>query len=588
MKRLILFFSISVFAMTIWGQTNTKQREMSESLWLNMPQHMLTYDDKNSGNDCSFLPALDFQKKLKSSNSYFSLDSVVSDIHKIKFQYDANGNIMEAIYYGYINPWGEVYPCYYLQVINPILTPVRKSEFGYDQRNNLSLSIYYRWEDNNWLPEVKHEYTWDEYNNVKLYSSYYWEKKYTGKWVLDYKSEYFYNNKNELIKKESICSQNIMRTIEYTYDNGNKILEIYYKFKIPEFKFEYEYSDDGIQTGAAHYEWWEKWIGQLKSSTEFDKNGNKILESEFKWDYSLDKWFKHIKQIHTYDENNNLSHSNYYERYTPEGKWIEKFILENTYDENGRILIVVTYIKFEEVWIGGKKEEYTYNSEGHIMNYYQWDRKRRLWFLYSKDVVVNDGYSSHKTTYLWHPESDTWYLSFQMSDIRDEKNNTVTYVHYSWDNFSTELSSCYKTEISYDLNYTYDNLIVPWWWYIEDKDKNIRLGVKCYSCTAVDNWTHVREIIYYISDFSVAVSELQKPEKVIIYPNPVTDNLFLNIPHNYSSNILFELFDLHGRKIMHFQISNNEPLSLENITNGMYIYQLRIDEQLHRGKLVKK
>ncbi|MBN2772905.1 MAG: T9SS type A sorting domain-containing protein, partial [Prolixibacteraceae bacterium] len=72
-----------------------------------------------------------------------------------------------------------------------------------------------------------------------------------------------------------------------------------------------------------------------------------------------------------------------------------------------------------------------------------------------------------------------------------------------------------------------------------------------------------------------------------VYPNPGSGNITISFTGNLSHTI-FELFDLHGRKIISREINNNECINLEKLNSGIYLYNLYPDSIKLSGRLIIK
>ena len=127
-----------------------------------------------------------------------------------------------------------------------------------------------------------------------------------------------------------------------------------------------------------------------------------------------------------------------------------------------------------------------------------------------------------------------------------------------------------------------NDLILPLWY-----DEAGKL-VDCISYKYIDNsWVDNDKRTYYYSTFkTVSVSNLSLTD-YIIYPNPVSDILNINIP-NGNDMFTFELYDAQGRKLISKEITNNAQLSLEGLAKGFYLYNLTIDGKIQSGKLIKE
>lgn len=70
-----------------------------------------------------------------------------------------------------------------------------------------------------------------------------------------------------------------------------------------------------------------------------------------------------------------------------------------------------------------------------------------------------------------------------------------------------------------------------------------------------------------------------------VFPNPATDYVIIDLPSEISS-AEFALFDMYGRILLQENISRKAKINLPDLSAGVYLYQVRMAEMQHSGKLV--
>ncbi|MCH8902629.1 MAG: T9SS type A sorting domain-containing protein [Bacteroidetes bacterium] len=81
-------------------------------------------------------------------------------------------------------------------------------------------------------------------------------------------------------------------------------------------------------------------------------------------------------------------------------------------------------------------------------------------------------------------------------------------------------------------------------------------------------------------------------QQVIVYPNPASDLVTLNIELGHPSNIFFELYNVHGEKVRSFTSSQkfvgffSVTLDVASLPSGIYYHTLLTGEHSLTGKLV--
>lgn len=97
---------------------------------------------------------------------------------------------------------------------------------------------------------------------------------------------------------------------------------------------------------------------------------------------------------------------------------------------------------------------------------------------------------------------------------------------------------------------------------------------------------------YGVPDFQLALTNAlssisQEMETVILYPNPVRDNLTIVFPYGNNSGSLV-LFNNVGQQVGNFEVSRtNATIYLDNLASGLYIYELKLANKSTQGKLLK-
>jgi hypothetical protein len=78
---------------------------------------------------------------------------------------------------------------------------------------------------------------------------------------------------------------------------------------------------------------------------------------------------------------------------------------------------------------------------------------------------------------------------------------------------------------------------------------------------------------------------------VNIYPNPFNNlaTIYVSNPNGENRIVTFTLYDVAGRVIKEMNAGNSEYLSLssEDLSKGMYIYEIRVNNEIvNTGKVV--
>jgi hypothetical protein len=97
---------------------------------------------------------------------------------------------------------------------------------------------------------------------------------------------------------------------------------------------------------------------------------------------------------------------------------------------------------------------------------------------------------------------------------------------------------------------------------------------------------------YGIPDFQLALNNafstvLFDNETILIYPNPVQNELTIQLPKSESIGKL-TLYNNLGQQVSEFTISEaNKTIYLSNLASGLYFYQFNTTNKSTTGKLLK-
>jgi len=89
----------------------------------------------------------------------------------------------------------------------------------------------------------------------------------------------------------------------------------------------------------------------------------------------------------------------------------------------------------------------------------------------------------------------------------------------------------------------------------------------------------------------VGIEETTIANQILIYPNPATDFLFIDLQQTYQQNINFTLYNLAGQAILvqeNLVVEANQPIriDIEQLPKGMYFYKVAFDGAVVSGALI--
>ena len=91
----------------------------------------------------------------------------------------------------------------------------------------------------------------------------------------------------------------------------------------------------------------------------------------------------------------------------------------------------------------------------------------------------------------------------------------------------------------------------------------------------------------YIACGSTSIGvELNGPNRVNIYPNPATDNIYIS--NLKEENTLVKIYDINGRLVLENKVSNKEYLNISTLSKGMYQIKFEGNNWNEIRKLIKE
>ncbi|MEP7171154.1 MAG: T9SS type A sorting domain-containing protein, partial [Bacteroidota bacterium] len=86
---------------------------------------------------------------------------------------------------------------------------------------------------------------------------------------------------------------------------------------------------------------------------------------------------------------------------------------------------------------------------------------------------------------------------------------------------------------------------------------------------------------------TTGISSQNIENSILIYPNPATNELTVKSDNNQQSE--FKLYDITSRKLLSKTFNNSTKINLEQLTKGVYLYEVECkDGVMKKGKVVKE
>jgi len=252
------------------------------------------------------------------------LDSIVSQLYKQAYMYDAADNLIFQISYRRST------------VLDPFVTTA-KVEYQYDAAGNIILQIEYHWDGvgNRFIPAYKHENVYDVNRNLTSDIFYNWDS-ISATWIQVQKIEnifgsnglvsnthnyywtisdilveenyieFLYNNKLLVEETQYNLGNVVQNQKTYAYDTNDNLISTTTTSNEGDLenKSEYTYDSENNVTLSLMSKWntgIEDWEMKYKTEYEFDLQNNKTISIQSDWDPQKNMWVYTYKSAYSYD-----------------------------------------------------------------------------------------------------------------------------------------------------------------------------------------------------------------------------------------------------------------------------------------------
>lgn len=443
-----------------------------------------------------------------------------------------------------------------------------KYESSYNAKGELIITSAFSWNNDTgeWKyinkQEKSNSYSVDNVHNV--FSINYVLNDSTGEWTPTYANELNYDsNGNMLLYNSSIWD---IATSSWIFTNSC-------------FKYEDAYDEKGNQTLDSYYRWNEEldqWIGKNELiESSYDLDGNTTMKLYKKWDETLNQWVNIEKVVSSYNASG-LFQNNTLEWDSSSGDWLALDQTENNYNQNGT-LSKTTYSEWNvelNVWVGISQSEYIYDTNGNLSqsNTLQTDTISGEWYIAAKaeySYNANNKKVLEERFALNTDNNDQWDINYKLETVYDAFGNVILNTGYGFNEDSGVFGKV--SDNSFIYNQMGDKLL--------ENCLTIYYGDEFLPFYITTN--------YYYSIHTTTSSSYKKLETTAMYPNPFSDQISFSL-NDSNKQVVFELFNLQGRKVLSKRISGSESINTSNLDSGIYIYNLLLDGKMQSGKLVKK
>lgn len=383
----------------------------------------------------------------------------------------------------------------------------------------------------------------------------------------------------------------------------------------------FEYSQSGAPTLYSFYYWDSEtiqWILSEKIKREFNAAGDLILEIKYQYSANYDtiiyEFFYNdygfiseeiitkyqsgvlyglFRDVYGYDSNSHLTRTSHYRQSTIDQSWEYSYKEEYTVDTLGRITEILTTdldVNGDEIidqmdWM---RTTFNYDTEGNMISQEEhgWNFNINDWRVHSKkEFTYNaEGQKLTEKRYVLNTENNELEIRSDDEWIYDSNGNNTTII-FRWKEESNSGWSLEKVETLYDLTDLVEDYSMPYDLSFESGLElsyftNKPIGIKYYEFVDPD-WELIFDGKYYYSDDISSNIEYTTPPEVCI----IQYSQYLTI--SWKSNdekLILSLYNLAGQSVYKNLIENNQTITLEHLSTGIYLYQLLDDKIIVTGK----
>ncbi len=327
-------------------------------------------------------------------------------------------------------------------------------------------------------------------------------------------------------------------------------------------RFELTYDGAGNLIQETVYDWdpvGNQWLVVAQFDMTYDAGGNLLTELWSFWDDDNSKLVLVFKDEYIYEGGKLTTWKEYF---WEEGDWVHNYNTDYTYDGNGNLVLELTqgWDFLTEAWADFEKSEYGYNASNQLIREEVWE------FDWIQFLMVLESLFE----YTWDADGN------RVTEIESEWDEAAGAVK-SWNDVAGDWQITWKSEWTYNKNFTVQDLYVPYW-FIEEDGNYPYVHMPVSELGYFNNngtWDmNFRQTGYY-SDFGGGSTNIEDvlDNPISVFPNPASEMITINWGEKYSS-LSLELYDLTGKQVISRSIENNETVRVDNLSRGMYLYKL--------------
>jgi len=325
-----------------------------------------------------------------------------------------------------------------------------------------------------------------------------------------------------------------------------------------------------------------------KTTTIYDYDGNNKIIRETNLD-SSDTPIS--KEEYSYGSSGKITEKTYYTYDNPNWSSTSKETL--TY-EGGKLVLIISYSAYNDQFLYRSQTEYKYENnklteeltyikavddEELILN------EKKLYTYNTKGLLTQDEIHMLTTNDIGE---DVWYINSKEEYSYDTYDNISIQKTYEFNEETSELILTQEQTMTYNNDYTLEDLILPTTADDEDLEVNRfnHMPITMSMSMNQDGQEMIINSELFYSPFNPSAID-EHSLSANIFPNPAKENITFNWD-NADNFMNLQIIDINGNIILTKKLTKGASVNLDRLNNGNYIYYLTSGKNILQGKFIKE
>jgi len=357
----------------------------------------------------------------------------------------------------------------------------------------------------------------------------------------------------------------------------------------------YHYNSKGLCEEVKSFSWDEEWVLVDQQSLFYDENYLLVRQVDSTLSEETGNWIPMVEFDFSYNEEQLIGEVliSYQEDMW---QYYEKSDL--IYDDQGRLVELIMSEKETEnsPWQAYSKDGYAYDDEVFLMNEESYYLGQAEWILFSFTVnSYNENWKIQQSEYFYDEEQmQDWESQWKTEFVYDDQNNLEAELFYVIDEDSNEWLPTESSDMSYDDNVDFNNLILPVFiggdLFIQGYDLYFNHMLLENQYSSINPNTNELELSdrerYIYSEKELQSIHHLSTLEANIYPNPASDFITFEL-ESPNKTFILQIINLQGQVILEESIKSHQALSISKLSSGIYTYCIKDDVSIMNGKFVK-